>query len=70
MDHIGIDVHKRESQICILDPGTGEVEERRIQTSAARYAAVLGRRAPAQVLIRRGRKASGWRRAWRAWATR
>ena len=54
MDHIGIDVHKRESQICILDPGTGEVEERRIQTSAARYAAVLGRRAAAQVLIEAG----------------
>ena len=54
MEHIGIDVHKRESQICVLDPGTGEIEERRIPTSAAQYAAVLGRRAAAQVLIEAG----------------
>lgn len=54
MEHIGIDVHKRESQICILDPDTGEVEERRIQTRAERYAAVLGPRRAAHVLIEAG----------------
>ena len=32
MDHIGIDVHKRESQICILAAG-GELIERRIRRS-------------------------------------
>ncbi len=32
MDHIGIDVHKRESQICILAEG-GELIERRIRTT-------------------------------------
>ena len=32
MEHIGIDVHKRESQICILTPD-GEIIERRIQST-------------------------------------
>ncbi len=31
MDHIGIDVHKRDSQIYILAEG-GEIIERRIRT--------------------------------------
>ena len=34
MDHIGIDVHKRDSQIYILAEG-GEVIERRIRTEAS-----------------------------------
>jgi transposase len=54
VEHIGIDVHKRESQICILDPDTGAVEERRIQTRAERYAVVLGPRRAAHVLIEAG----------------
>jgi hypothetical protein len=33
MDHIGIDVHKRESQICILAEGEGELIEQRIRTA-------------------------------------
>ena len=33
MDHIGIDVHKRESQICILAEG-GELMDQRIRTVA------------------------------------
>ncbi len=32
MEHIGIDVHKRESQICILTL-EGEMLERRIQST-------------------------------------
>jgi hypothetical protein len=40
MDHIGIDVHKRESQIYILAE-SGEVIERRIRTEPERFAAVL-----------------------------
>ena len=35
MDHIGIDVHKRESQICILAEG-GEVIARRRDVTIAR----------------------------------
>jgi hypothetical protein len=38
MDHIGIDVHKRESQIYILAEG-GEVIERRIRTEPERFGA-------------------------------
>ena len=45
MDHIGIDVHKRDSQIYILAEG-GEVIEQRIRTEPERFAAVLGDPAP------------------------
>jgi transposase len=50
MDNIGLDLHKRESQICILT-AEGEVVERRIRTSRERFSEVLGARAPAQVLL-------------------
>src|SRR5258706_2035364 len=50
MDHIGIDVHKRESQIYILADG-GEVIEQRIRTEPERFAAVLGSRSRARILI-------------------
>src|SRR5215467_5348290 len=50
MDHIGIDLHKRESQICLLAEG-GELIERRIRTEPQRFAEALGGRAPAQVLL-------------------
>ncbi len=50
MDHIGIDVHKRDSQIYILAEG-GEVIEQRIRTEAERFAAVLGTRPRARILI-------------------
>ena len=44
MDIIGIDLHKRESQLCIIaDDGT--VTERRIVTSRERFTAVLAERA-------------------------
>src|SRR5438445_6270441 len=50
MNHIGIDVHKRESQIYILAE-SGEVIERRIRTEPERFAAVLGARPRARILI-------------------
>jgi transposase len=50
MDHIGIDVHKRESQICILAEG-GELIEQRIRTEPERFAAVLGTRPRARIVI-------------------
>jgi transposase len=50
MDHIGIDVHKRESQIYILAEG-GEVIEQRIRTEPERFAAVLGTRPRARIVI-------------------
>jgi len=43
MDHIGIDVHKKESQICILAEG-GELLEQRIRTEPARFATMLSAR--------------------------
>ncbi len=50
MDHIGIDVHKKDSQICILTDH-GELIERRIRTEPARFAEELGPRPPARILI-------------------
>jgi len=50
MDHIGIDVHKRESQIYLLAED-GEIIERRIRTEGERFAAVLGDRPRARILI-------------------
>ena len=50
MDTIGLDLHKRESQLCtIADDGT--LTERRIATTRERLAAVLGDRPPARVLL-------------------
>jgi transposase len=50
MDTIGLDLHKRESQLCILAED-GTVTERRIVTSRERFAAVLGDRPPARILL-------------------
>jgi len=50
MDHIGIDVHKRESQIYILPEG-GDVIEQGIRTEAERSDAVLGSRPRARIVI-------------------
>jgi transposase len=50
VDHIGIDLHKRTSQICTLTEG-GELLERRIQTTRERFAAVLADRPRARILI-------------------
>ena len=50
MDHIGIDVHKRDSQIYILAAG-GEVVEQRLRTESERFSAVLGPRPRARILI-------------------
>ncbi len=43
MDHIGRDVHKQASQICILTE-EGEIIERRIRKECNRLAEVLGQR--------------------------
>ena len=50
MEYLGIDAHKVESQICILTK-SGEVVERRIRTQRERFAAVLGERPRAKILI-------------------
>lgn len=50
MDHIGIDLHKRESQICI-ETDLGEVIEKRIRTERGRLEAVFGKRPRAKILL-------------------
>jgi hypothetical protein len=50
VDHIGIDVHKKETQICILTED-GELIERRVRTLAERFAEVLGPRPRARILL-------------------
>jgi transposase len=50
MDMIGIDLHTRESQLCML-AADGKLTEQRIGTSRERFTAVFGTRAPARILI-------------------
>jgi len=50
MDTIGLDLHKRESQLCVLTE-EGEVIERRIVTTRERFTAVLGARPRARILL-------------------
>jgi transposase len=49
VDSIGIDLHKRESQLTIT--ADGELIERRIVTSRERFTSVLGARSPARILL-------------------
>jgi transposase len=50
MDMIGFDLHKRESQLCILTED-GEIVERRIATTRERFTEVLGNHPPARILL-------------------
>ena len=50
MEIMGIDVHKRESQLCIITV-EGEVIEQRIRSERGRFAEVLGTRAKAKILL-------------------
>ena len=50
MNHIGIDVHKNESQICILRED-GTLLERRIRTERGRFHATLGKGERARIVI-------------------
>jgi transposase len=50
MDTIGLDLHKRESQLCIIS-SRGEITERRIVTSRERFTAVVGERARCRILL-------------------
>src|SRR6266498_4502858 len=50
MENIGLDLHQRESQLCILTDD-GEVIERRIRTTPERLRALLGGRPPARILL-------------------
>jgi transposase len=50
MDTIGLDLHKRECQLCTVTEG-GELIEERIVTSRERFTAVFGARSPARILL-------------------
>ena len=50
MDHIGIDVHKAQSQVCILTE-SGERSEQRILTDRVRFGEVFGGLPRARILI-------------------
>jgi len=50
MDTIGLDLHKRESQLCIIADDSA-ITERLIVTSRDRFTAVLGGRSRARVLV-------------------
>lgn len=50
MDTIGVDLHKRETQLCI-GQADGTITEQRIVTSRERFTAVLGPRPPARILL-------------------
>ena len=50
MDTIGLDLRKRESQLCILT-SDGELIERRIATTRARFTEVLGTRPRPHILL-------------------
>jgi transposase len=51
MEYIGIDVHQRESQVCIVGDDGSVVLERRVGTSRDRLAELLGARGAARVLL-------------------
>lgn len=50
MDNVGIDLHKRESQICI-GTADGEVIERRVRTERERSVALFGPRTKSRILV-------------------
>jgi len=50
MEYVGIDLHKKESQVCLLTE-TGEVIERRIRTEPQRFAEMLGGRPRARIVV-------------------
>src|SRR5256886_10498702 len=50
MQHIGLDLGKTSSQVCILTED-GEVIERRIKTARESFAKLFGQRPPARLVI-------------------
>jgi transposase len=62
MDHIGIDVHKKESQICILG-AEDELIERRVRAIPERFADVLEDCPRARILVEASTE-SEWVARW------
>jgi transposase len=51
VDHIGMDVHKQETQVCIEDADGAVVLEPRLRTTRERFTALLGGRPRARILL-------------------
>jgi len=51
MEYIGIDVHQRESQVCIVDGDGHVLLERRVRTRGERFGALLEGRGHARVVL-------------------
>src|SRR5688500_20326195 len=58
LDTIGLELHKRETQVCILT-ADGELVERRIATTRERFTVVLGSRPPARILVEASTESEG-----------
>jgi transposase len=69
MDHTGIDLHKKESQICILG-AEGELIEQRVRTTPASFADVLGNRPRARILLEASTESEWVARCLEGWGTR
>ena len=69
MDTIGVDLHKRESQLCV-GQADGTIIEQRMVTSRERFTAVLGHRRRARILLEARPRVSGWRSTRKPWGTR
>lgn len=54
MDNIGLALHKRETQVCLLDPSGPCQLERRVPTTRTALTALLGGRPPARCLLEAG----------------
>jgi transposase len=50
MDYVGIDVHKNQSQICLITEA-GEVLHQRLHTQRERFGAVFAERPRARILL-------------------
>ena len=50
MEYVGIDVHKKHSQICTFTEA-GEILHQRIETQRERFAAVFAMRPQVRILI-------------------
>src|SRR5262245_48006452 len=59
MVYIGIDVHQRESQVCIVDEDGQVLLERRVRTRGERFAALLDGRDRARVVLEASTESEG-----------
>lgn len=58
-EYIGLDLHKRDSLLCILT-ADGQLVERRIRADPARFAEVLGARSSAHILLEASTDITPW----------